>query len=125
MAITSIEEFKNKAHSIIDLPGFGPGEKVTVKVRKVSILGLASSGKIPNSLMGTVTKLFNANTKEQQVSATNNVIEMTQLMNLIAKNSLVEPEYEEVKEYLTDEQLNGIFEYAMGGVKDITPIDGK
>lgn len=126
MAITSFEEFKNKAQSIIDLPGFEPGETVTVKVKKVSLLGLASSGKIPNSLMGVVSKLFNSAGNAPEAEAMkSNIVEMTQLMSLIAKNALVEPSYEKVKEYLTDDQLSGIFDYAMGGIKQVTPIDGE
>lgn len=128
MAITSFEEFKNKAQSIIDLPGFEPGETVTVKVKKVSLLGLASSGKIPNSLMGVVSKLFNStgNASEAETAAMkSNIVEMTQLMSLIAKNALVEPSYDKVKDYLTDDQLSGIFDYAMGGIKQVTPIDGE
>lgn len=122
--ITSIEQFKNGAIKDIEIPGYEPGEVFVVKVRKVSLLGLAASGKIPNSLMGTVTKLFNTPQVGTE-SVSSNVVEMTKLMDLIAKNSLVEPSYEEVKDYLTDDQLGSIFENAMAGIKQVTPINGK
>lgn len=124
--IISAEEFKNKSQRIIDLPGFEPGETIKVRVKKVSLLGLASSGKIPNSLMGVVSKMFNTGSQQNTAKElSNDLVGMTQLMDLIAKNSLVEPRYEEVAGFLTDDQLGAIFDFAMEGIKQVTPTDGK
>lgn len=130
MAITSIEQFRAMAEKEIEIPGYEPGDKVVVRLRKVSILGLASSGKIPNTLMGTVNKLFGAGkakaSKEEVASTSlNNLKEMASLLDLIAKESLVEPTYEEISEYLTDDQKNAIFEYSQSGVKAVSPYPRK
>lgn len=129
MAITSFEQFKQKAFKEVDLPGFEEGEVVTVRLRKVSILSLASSGKIPNSLMGVVNQLFGKAGKasEEEVSQTSmeHLSEMSKLLNIIAESALVEPTYSEIGEYLTDEQKNAIFEFSQSGVKQVTPIVSK
>lgn len=126
MAITSFEQFKQKAFKEVDLPGFEEGEVVTVRLRKVSILSLASSGKIPNSLMGVVNQLFGKAGKasEEEVAQTSmeHLTEMSKLLNIIAESALVEPTYSEIGEYLTDEQKNAIFEFSQSGVKQVTPI---
>lgn len=129
MAITSFEQFKQKAFKEVDLPGFEEGEVVTVRLRKVSILSLASSGKIPNSLMGVVNQLFGKAGKasEEEVAQTSmeHLTEMSKLLNIIAESALVEPTYSEIGEYLTDEQKNAIFEFSQSGVKQVTPIVSK
>lgn len=126
MAITSVEQFKAKAFKEVEIPGFEENETVTVRLRKVSILGLASSGKIPNSLMGTVNKLFGEGKKsadKEKVAQTSmeNLGEMAKLLDLIAQNALVEPKFSEIGELLTDDQKNAIFEYSQAGVKAVTP----
>lgn len=130
MAITSLEQFKQMAFKEVELPGFEPGETVTVRLRKVSVLGLASSGKIPNSLMGTVNKLFGEGRKgatPDQVASSSleNLGEMASLLDLIAAQAMVEPTFAEVGEYLTDDQKNAIFEYSQSGVKSVAPYSGK
>lgn len=130
MAITSLEQFKQMAFKEVELPGFEPGETVTVRLRKVSVLGLASSGKIPNSLMGTVNKLFGEGRKgatPDQVASSSleNLGEMASLLDLIAAEAMVEPTFAEVGEYLTDDQKNAIFEYSQSGVKSVAPYSGK
>lgn len=130
MAITSLEQFKQMAFKEVEIPGFEDEEKVVVRLRKVSILGLASSGKIPNSLMGTVNKLFGegkGGATAEQVASTSmeNLGEMAKLLDLIAENSMVEPKFAEVGEFLTDDQKNAIFEYSQSGVKQLVPCPNK
>lgn len=130
MAITTVEQFKAKAFKEVEIPGFEENETVTVRLRKVSILGLASSGKIPNSLMGTVNKLFGGKSKsatEEEVAQTSmeNLGEMAKILDLIAEHSMVEPSFKEVGEFLTDDQKNAIFEYSQSGVKAMAPSSGK
>lgn len=130
MAVTSLEQFKAMAFKEVELPGFENGEKVVVRLRKVSILGLASSGKIPNTLMGTVNRLFGEGRKgatPDQVASTSmeNLGEMASLLDLIASQALVEPTFAEIGEFLTDDQKNAIFEYSQSGVKAVAPYSGK
>lgn len=130
MAITSIEQFKQMAFKEVEIPGFEEETTVVVRLRKVSILGLAASGKIPNSLMGTVNNLFNqgrSGATAEKVASTSmeNLGEMAKLLDLIAENAMVEPKFAEVGEFLTDEQKNAIFEYSQSGVKQLAPNTNK
>lgn len=130
MAITSLEQFKAKAFQEVTLPGFEKGGTVTVRLRRVSILGLASSGKIPNSLMGTVKKLFDGtkrgvSTESAAVSALDNLTEMSRLLEVIAEQALIEPKYSEIRDLLTDDQKNAIFEYSQEGITALAPSDSK
>lgn len=125
MAIT-LEEFKARAFKDVELPGFEIGETISVKLRKVSILSLASSGKIPNSLMGVVNELFGkgasgASQEEVSKASMEHLTEMSQLLHVVAKAAMIEPKYDEVGEYLTDDQLNAIFDFSQSTVKQVTP----
>lgn len=42
----------------VELPGFGDGKPWRVRLRRVSLLGLAHTGKIPNGLMAAVSDLY-------------------------------------------------------------------
>lgn len=130
MAITSFEQFKQMAFKEVELPGFEEGEKVVVRLKKVSVLGLASSGKIPNALMNTVNKLFGESKKgataEQVASkSVENLADMAKLLDIIAENALIEPKYSEIGELLTDDQKNVIFEYSQSGVNKVQPFLSK
>lgn len=127
MAITTVEQFKQKCFKEVEIPGFEPGETVTVRLRRVSVLGLASSGRIPNSLQSAVNELFSSgsNSSKQEIAtkSMSKMIEMSQLLDIMTKEALVEPSFDEVGEYLTDEQKNAIFEYTQTGIVDLTPIN--
>lgn len=125
MAIITAEQFKQKAFNEVQIPGFEQGETITVCLRRVSVLGLASSGKIPNALQATVNKLFasdSSNAKEVSQTSLSNFNEMGQLLDIIAREAMVSPTFDEVGEYLTDDQKNAIFGYSQTGIVSLTPI---
>lgn len=122
MAIITPEQFRARAFKEVEIPGFEPGERITVLLRKISIISLASSGKIPNQLMGVVAKLFDGEGRQKKGSNSfENIVEMSKILAIIAEAAMVEPAYSEVKEFLTDDQLNAIFEYSQGVINDVTP----
>ena len=122
MAIITPEQFRARAFKEVEIPGFEPGERITVLLRKISIISLASSGKIPNQLMGVVAKLFDGEGRQKKDSNSfENIVEMSKILAIIAEAAMVEPAYSEVKEFLTDDQLNAIFEYSQGVINDVTP----
>lgn len=121
MAIITPAQFRAKAFKEVEIPGFEPGERITVLLRKISVISLASSGKIPNQLMGVVAKLFDEGNKKSGGSGFDNVVEMSKILAIIADAAMVEPAYSEVKDYLTDDQLNAIFEYSQSSVNQVTP----
>ena len=92
-------------------------------------------GRIPNELLATVDGLFSGKQTEKQkqqaaidvVKNSNNkdLVEMMKLMNVVCEEAMVEPKFESVKAFLTDEQKNDIFTWVVSGVRDLTPIDGE
>lgn len=118
IAITA-EQFKNKATRLIDIPGFEEGELITVLIKPVSILQMMNNGVIANELLATVLELFGENQgkdlkPEDIFKDGDSVTILTQMMNKVCEEVLVEPKYCEIAEYLTDEQKQSIFEQASG-----------
>lgn len=71
MSIISVKEFKNKATRIIKIDGFEPNEKIEVRIKPASMLGMIAVGKLPNNLLQTVDDLFiskgNKNQREKLI----------------------------------------------------------
>lgn len=126
IAITA-EQFKNKATRLIDIPGFEEGELITVLIKPVSILQMMNNGVIANELLATVLELFGENQgkdlkPEDIFKDGDSVTILTQMMNKVCQEVLVEPKYDEIAEYLTDEQKQSIFEQASGTKQFIPSI---
>lgn len=128
MAI-SAKDFINKAVREIDIPGFEPGDIIQIKIKSMSLMGLVSSGKIPNTLLSGAGDLFkdadmlnNPNNVSKVAELNQNEIaEMAKIMDVVCKECMVEPKYVDVGEYLTDEQKMAIFESIQGGINQILP----
>lgn len=104
----------------VELPGFGDGRCWTAKLRRLSLLGLARAGIIPNSLMSAVTELYQRGTCQAS-----SLTQAAETMFLIAGQALVEPtlaQLEEAGVTLSDEQLAAIYLYAQRGVEALRPF---
>ena len=136
MAVISAKEFKAKATRKIQIPGFDENETFTIQIRPMSLLGMIRKGKIDNELLASVLELFKSNEKKidlkkgtmaeglemdvlQQPEMLQNLDE---LMRKVAKEVMMAPAYDEVAEYLTDGQLQAIFEEAQGKIQQVKPI---
>jgi hypothetical protein len=120
LKVTSIDEIKNKAGgAIVELPGWDD-KPFVARLRRLSILQVASAKDFPNELLGSVEKLMRAGSKPDQLPAD----EMGRLLAFIAEKCLVEPAYKDVKDMLTDEQLSAIFTYAQAGVRALATFRG-
>lgn len=126
MAIITAEQFRNKAISIIQIPGFEPGEVFDIKVKKLSLVGLMSSGRIPNSLMAVVKDAFEgikSSTEQDNESAVmDKAGEIGKLLDIVCKEAMLEPKYEDVADVMDDNQKLAIFEYTQGGVETVKPF---
>lgn len=122
LKITSLNELKKIAEGeIVKLPG-----NLVVRLKRPSMLALAGSGRIPNSLLSTATEMFtkgkpkeSPKPKELDDTLTN----MYKLCQVMAEASLVEPTMSDLKSVgyeLTDEQLIAIFNFTQGGVKALS-----
>ena len=119
--ITSVEQIKQKAVKAVEILGFEQGEFITLQLKGISMTNLIQSGKIPNSLMGTAIELFEGTKKDkkdekEKKDYQDKIPESIKMIDIFCENAMVEPEYEEVKEYLTDAQKMEIFTFAQGGV---------
>ena len=124
--ITSIDELKVMASGeVVELPPFAQGQHFYARLRRPSMMKLAESGKIPNSLLNTANTLFSG-TVEQKLDADDDFMkDMFSLIDVLADSVFVEPSWKEIKEadiQLTDEQYMFIFNYTQQGVKSYEPF---
>jgi hypothetical protein len=122
--VISFEEFKNKATTVIEIPGFSPDEKIKVRVKKPNMMSMLSQGKIPNHLTTVIYKMLGIDKKERKEKNKEEenkklAIEAAKMYELYACICLVDPSYEEIREYLIDEQLEAIFNWATSEVKGL------
>jgi len=105
---------------LVELPGFGDGKPWYARLRRVSLLGLAKAGKIPNPLMATVTELY-----QTGVCKSSDLALAADVMLMMAGEALAQPTMEELEAAgvpLTDEQLTAIYLYAQRGVDALRPF---
>ena len=129
--VISAEQFKQKANRVILIPGFSSSdEPIEIKVKSISIMGLISNKKIPNPLMPAVEKLFkiganSTNIAEVEKTTEDNILELTELLAFICEKTMVEPTYDEIGEYLTEDQMLAIFEMTQNTVNQLIPSNNK
>lgn len=135
------DAFKQKAYSIIHIPGFKEGDApIAIQIKASGIMNMLANGRIPNVLMSKVTELFGdtksvskdtlptnmANiTEEQKKEALSKLQgkesgmgDMAELLKVFAEATMVVPKYSEVKDYMTDPQLMAVFSAMYGEVAE-------
>lgn len=119
--VTSIEDLKNYANgTVVEMPPFAEGQPLIARLKRPSILGMAKQGKIPNTLLVKANELFLQNGAGLDAEEEDTMKQLCDVLDLIAKETLVEPTYEEIKSVgleLTDEQMMFLFNYSQQGVK--------
>jgi len=116
MEITKAGDLENlKKGEVIELPPFDEKNELVARLKRPSLLTLCKNGTIPNTLLGTAQKIFEGDKKTD-------IKGYSEILHIIAKCALVEPKYEDLKEILTDEQLNEIFMYTQSGVMALEPF---
>lgn len=119
--ITSLEEIRERAGAqIVEIPGFGDGNPLFVKLRRVSLLEMVRAGNVPNELKSAVSELYGkGRISSADLKAT------AETMLLIAEKALVEPTKKELDEAgvsLTDEQVTAIYLYTRSGLEGLRPF---
>lgn len=127
MAITA-EEFIKLSSQEVEISGFTKGEKIKVLLKDVSLTSMMIDGRVPNELVQTVEDVFAGSTptvEEAQKVAKNfdsdKIREMMSLMDVVCREAMVQPKYDEVKNYMTDEQKNDIFAWTQRGIQELKP----
>lgn len=124
---TSLEELKAYSEgTLIELPPFARGQKLVVRAKRPSLLGLVQNGKIPNPLMGVVNEMFTDGYAKTLQSKDKDVLKrISEVFDLVIEETLIEPTYEEIKSTgleLTDEQKMFLFNFGQWGVQSLAPF---
>lgn len=123
---TTFEELKEYAKGqLVEIPAFAEGQPFVARLKRPSMLKLAETGRIPNSLLVTANQLFEKGGGGFNSENETAMSDMMKVIEEICSAAFVEPTYEEIKEAgidLTDDQLMFIFEYTQVGVKSLTPF---
>lgn len=119
-AVTPIDQMQNSLGTeLVELPGWTPDTTVTFRLRRCSLRGLVTSGKVPNPLLAAAQRLYEG----QSSKANANFAEIIKVMNLVVDNALVEPKLSELSEAgieLTEDQFGMIWSYAQKGALALT-----
>lgn len=117
--ILSIEQLRDMATSVIDIPDFENKGTIKVKVKKPSLMKMFSEGKIPNHLLGIATTMIKGKSKKQEKkSEMEETQDLIKMLELYCNVCLVEPSYKEFEDIMTDIQKEAIFNWAMGDVAE-------
>ncbi len=116
--ILNIEQLRQMACSIIDIPGFDDTGTIRVKVQKPKVMAMAAQGKIPNYLMSTAMRIAGVPSKEKPRDP--DLSDVAKTMELYCRACLVQPTYEEFQDIITDDQMTAIFEWAIGDTKKMS-----
>lgn len=121
MGITSISDLQTyAAGTVVRFPDFTEGQPFVARVRRPSLLVLAKSGKIPNSLLTAAGELFAKGGSGLDSDNDKMLSDMYDIMHIICEASLVQPTLAEIEGagiQLSDDQMMAIFNYSQAGVK--------
>lgn len=115
LKITKIEDITGG--EVIELPHFPNGKTFVARLKTPSILTLCATGQIPNELLAEATDIYEG--KDMQEG---HIEQYGKVLNAVAKAVLVEPTFEEVKDYLSSVQLIAIYNYSQAGVSALKPF---
>src|SRR4030042_4287059 len=109
LKITSAEDINGG--EVVELPPFPNGKSFVAKLKSPSILTLCATGIIPNELLQEAQDIYEG--KDMQPGK---IIEYSKVMLAVAEATLIEPKFEDIKDYLNSRQLISIYNYAQAGV---------
>lgn len=121
MGITSLTDLQSySAGVVLRFPDFAEGQPLVARVRRPSLLALAKSGKIPNSLLSSAGDLFSGGGSASKGASENTLQEMYDVCRIVCDACLKSPTVAEIEAAgleLTDEQIMAIFNYSQVGIK--------
>ena len=101
--------FKAQAIQEIEIPGFN-NDIITIKVQRPRLRSLAEQGSIPNPLLGAVDSVLLGKKKGSEPD----VADLSRTVMLYCSVCMVEPSFDEVKDYMTDDQMFAIWAWVNG-----------
>ena len=121
MDITSVSDLQNYAKgTIVRFPDFAEGQPFVARVRRPSMLVLAKTGRIPNTLLTAAGDLFTKGSSGMDSDSDKMLNDMYDIMHIICESALIQPTLKEIEEIgmsLSDDQMMAIFNYSQAGIK--------
>ena len=120
LKVTSFDDLQKvrkdfKEGEIVELPEFDTGKPFVAKLKRVALLDLINNEILPNTLLGAVQEIYEGKQRAD-------IKKYSEVLNIVASLSLIEPEYEGVKDILTDTQKVAILSYATHGISGLLPF---
>lgn len=119
--------FTKNQYKVVTCRGFG-NDTISFKIKNISLLSLASSGQINNTLMASAISLFEGK-KGNDVTMSSldpkGLNEVLKLVRVYCQAVMVEPSYSEVGELMSDDMLFAIFNAATSDANALIPSDEK
>lgn len=119
--VTDIADLRFYANGqVVELPSFAEGMPFVARLRRPSMLFLAKTGQIPNTLLAKAGQLFNGGGASLDSDDVNMLSDVYDIVMVIVKASLVSPTIDEIHDAgleLSDDQIMAIFNYTQGGIK--------
>lgn len=126
LKITTLNDLESYSKGqLVELPPFAEGQPFVARIKRPSMLQMVANGTIPNILLIKAQSLFLEQTEGFDPDDENMMKEMLQILEIVAKESLIEPKYEQIKEcglQLTDDQLMFLYNYSQQGVNILEPF---
>lgn len=126
--VTNIADLRSYAQGqIVELPPFAEGMPFVARLRRPSMLFLAKTGQIPNTLLAKAGQLFNGGGASLDSDDTNMLSDVYDIAMVVIKASLVSPTVDEIHGAgleLSDDQIMAIFNYTQGGIKALEQFRG-
>lgn len=119
----SLKDLEKMAEGFeVELSGFEHGTVFPVRLSRPSLLRLAGTGEIPNTLLAAANTLFSSTMLAAAGTDGSGMPDTYQVMERIAKASLVSPTFEEIESaglHLTDSQLIEIYNFSQHGIRPL------
>lgn len=116
LKVTKLEDLqKLNEGEIVELPEFDDNTPLTAKLKRPSLLALCKGGAIPNQLLGSAQELFEGKQRTD-------IKKYAEILDIVLAAAMVEPQYSEVENLLTDVQRLAIFAYTQSGIKALIPF---
>lgn len=124
--VTTIDELRTMCNGeVVELPPFIQGQHFYARLKRPSMMKLASSGKIPNKLLRSANALFNGTVSRELEEDDDFMKDLFSTIDVLAESVFIEPSWKDLKEAgveLTDEQYMFIFNYTQKGVDQLEPF---
>lgn len=136
----NIEELKNLSKgTIIEIPGYNESDVINVRVKKIDFSKEMLNGKynlagfLNGSIVDELSKTNNEAEREEIIrkeavkDTPEAISDMFPMLDTICKECLLEPTFEEFENIypLTLNQKYAIFDWVLGGIKDLKPFRRK